>query len=226
MKRKTGCLISVLGMVFAFAAFVGLVAPAISGASRNTGSMRIGSNGRQIHLAIFGAALDAECSTDSASSQSKAPSIWPVDGQYASSTEFLKATVANEWLQGVDFTFFRGPGLDVSGVSTNPASFGAEHNAWGVVTLPATPEGGSVRQLHSKAPFLFSKNIGFGTPPGPPWEGATTADMSGLIRGAKPFGKKVGVIVTFGGSVKVLPAKLCTQENINPSGAALKVLMP
>jgi hypothetical protein len=223
MKRKTVFWVFFLGLI---AGLVGLLYPAISGASRHTGHPRIGSNGRQIHLAIFCAALDAECNTDSSSSQSNAPSIWPLDGQYESSTDFLKATVENEWLQGVDFTFFTGPGLDVSGVTTNPASFRAEHNAWGLATLPTTSEANSGRQLHNKAPFLFSKNIGFGSPPGPPWEGATTADMSGLIRGAKPFGKKVGVIVTFGGAVKLLPAKLCRQENINPSGAALKVLMP
>ena len=73
---------------------------------------------------------------------------------------------------------------------------------------------------------MKKRNIGFGSPPESPKEGHTIADMSGLRKGVKPFGDKVGVVVTFGGAVMIWPGKYISQTNFNPTGESLQFLMP
>ena len=101
------------------------------------------------------------------------------------------------------------------------AFFTGDHNAWCVVTRPATGEA-----VSDATPFLFTRNLGFGDPPGPPWEGATIADISGIIPDAEPFGGKMAVVVSFGGAVKILPREVATQAIINPGGSDLPFLSP
>jgi hypothetical protein len=223
MKRKY----LAWGIVCVVVAGLGLlIYPAVSGARLMAQTIRLGSNGRQIHLGIFDKALRSDALTHGAKAETNKPTFWPVAGQYKTSTEFFKTVVSDEWLTGLDFSFFGGPGLRAPKDPVPPEGFRDVNNAWGVVTLATKDKAEEASILHKDTPFLFTKNIGFGDPPGPPWEGATVADMSGLIPRVKPFGKRAGVIITYGGSVKVLPSKHANQANFNPQRAKLKVLMP
>jgi hypothetical protein len=177
-----------------------------------------GNNGRLIHLGIFEVSLDAEALD--------LPPFWPLEGQYKTSTEFFKVVVASNYVKGIDFAFFGGPGIKNPGSTTDPEQFTADNNAWGVV-LQSTNELSKAEDYYRKdAPFLFSKNIGFGSPPGPPQAGDTIADMSGLRKDVKPFGDELGIIITFQGHVHILPQNFVTQTNINPRGEHLKFIMP
>jgi hypothetical protein len=184
--------------------------------------MKAASNGRQVHLAVFDAALTAqEAGPDKDPSQ-----IWPVDAQYSSSTEFLKAVVSNEWLRGIDFSFFSAPSLKPMTDPTAAEGFRAEHNAWCIVTRPVDAVADWKHVSTLDAPFMFTKNIGFGSPPRPPWPGATIADMTGLIRKAEPFGGKLAAVVTYSGKVKILTKQTATQINFNPQGMKFMILSP
>jgi hypothetical protein len=214
-SKKVGCLVIFVVVIGGIAA---LVYPAITGALLMANSLEFGSKGRQLHLGLFEVSMEAEALD--------LKPFWPLEGQYATSTEFFKIVVASNYVKGIDFTFFGGPGIKNQKDTMNPVEFTADNNAWGVV-VQSTNELSNAEEYYRKdAPFLFSRNIGFGTPPGPPKEGDTIADMTGLRKDIKPFGNKVGVIVTFGGAVKILPLKVATQTNFNPKGETLKFIMP
>ena len=217
---------------------------AVSGALLAAQCLRVGNQGRQIQLCLFDQAVEEHAHADQfymnangrhgiwlaasngAGTKESSPTVWPVSGQYCTSTEFFKAAISNEWLTGIDLSMFSAPGIKAPANPISPAGFTADNNAWGVVMLETEKDTKHVSIRHKNTPLLFTRNIGFGTPPGPPWEGATIADMSGLIPNAKPFGDRVGIIVTYGGSVKILPAELVTQTNFNPQGETLEFLMP
>ncbi len=221
-RNKVGCLILLL-----VAGGVGaLLWPAISGVRLYVKSLEFGNNGKQIHIAIFDAATTAEFfGTD------KKTPVWPIEGQYETSTEFFKSAMINsikisQHIELDDFTLFGAPGVKSPKDPSDPEQFTAENNAWCVVLQPNDGLSYDDHNIPDTTPFLFSKNIGFGTPPGPPKLGDTIADMSGLIKGVKPFGDKVGVIITFGGAVYVWPETHASQTNFNPTGASLQFLVP
>ena len=212
-NKKVGCLVLFVVVVGGIAA---ILYPAISGLNTATGAMKFGNTGRCLYYGLYESSMEYEA----LNTNSAVGAVWPAEGQYISSTDFFKAVVTNDIIKGVDFTFFGGPGVKNQKDTMNSAEFTAENNAWGVVVLP----GGT--NSYKESPFLFSRNIGFGSPLGPPKAGDTIADMTGLRKGVKPFGNKVGVIVTFGGAVKILPRKVATQTNFNPKGETLKFIMP
>ncbi len=222
MKRPK--LLSVVLLILLSVMVVLLLVPVFHGfcGSHHGYCLRMGANGRQIHLALF----DRMVTSAAEENMPFGLSVWPAEGQFASSTDFFKMLVSKKWIQGVDYSFFSAPELPSMKDSMDPDQFTAMHNGWCVVMHSADDKRSWNEFVEMKSPFLFSKNIGFGDPPGPPWEGATLADMTGLIRKAKPFGDHLGVIVTYGGAVKVLPQQIATQANFNPNGARLKVLSP
>jgi len=209
-RKKVGCLVLLL------VAGVGviLVWSIMPGALFKSRAISVASCGRQIHLAVF------------AESHENSDPIWPVVGQYKTSTEFFRSLVSNNIIPGIDFSFFGAPGVSPPKDLTDPEKFTSENNAWCVVLLPNDGLSRGDHNIPATTPFLFTKNMGFGSPPGLPKTGDTIADMSGLRKGVKPFGNKLGIVVTFGGAVKIIPYDYITQENFNPTGESLQFLMP
>jgi hypothetical protein len=212
MKKKRKYLF--LGFLCLLLGGLGLfVYTAWSEAQLHAETTSVGRNGSYIWKGLYSEALEAEMYY----SKTKRPTIWPVSGQFRTSTDFFKVAMSNKWferIKGVNFSFFGATGLKTPEDPTNPALFLSENNAWGIVPLSITNEAFKVHHRHNDddTPFLFTKNIGFGTPPGPAWEGATIADMNGLLPDVKPFGKHVAIIITYGGDEKLLTAKHATRK--------------
>ncbi len=215
-RNKVGCLV----LAVVVCAFGVLLWPTCPSGLEKAKALKAGNCGRQIQLAVLDEALTAEAIGNT-------EPIWPVVGQYKTSTEFFRSLVANEIIRGIDFSFFGAPGIKHPKDPNDPEKFLAENNAWCVVVLPTNKVMEVEREAYKDAPFLFTKNFAFGSSLRLPQEGDTIADMSGLSRRLKLFGRrKVGVIVTFGGSVKILPEKFAIPEYFNPTGESLQFLSP
>ena len=196
-------LIELLVVIAIIGILAALLFPAIQGALVKAKAIKIGSNGRQIHLGVFDASMER--------SALDLPEVWPRDTEYTDATDFLKACVTNEWIKGVDCSFFSAPGIDVSSAKLDPdtgdldGTFDADANAW-CVTLDLG------ENSPANVPFIFTKN----------WDGSGTLDtVDGLKESTSsdrvPFGKRLGIIVTKGGAVKILNKKVANQENFNPT---------
>jgi hypothetical protein len=212
--RKTGCLLILAVAVGAVGLFL---YPAISWSILRAGAVKLGSNGRCIQLAIFDTSAEAEA-------LEKAP-VWPLIGQYKTSTDFFRAAITNKYVKGADFSFFGGAGIEPPEDPQDPSQFTADNNAWYVVVLPTNWYSKAAGEVPADTPFMFSRNFGFGSPPGPPKPGDTIADVSGLRKGVKPFGDKLGMVVTFGGSVKFIYKNGPLQE-FNSKGKRLQFISP
>ena len=175
-----------------------------------TSRPKLGSNGRQIHLALFDKSMEAVTWEET---------IWPKSGQYESSTEFFRAMVTNKWIQGVDFTFFGWQGLKHPADVSDPMSFKSENNAWCIVE-------GLNSNTPPDTPCVFTRNIGFGPSMSASTNGTTLDQMTGLNKNQLPLRDKVSVIVTFDGRVKILPLVYANQTNFNPNGSKLTILAP
>ena len=207
-KDKGFTLIELLVVIAIIGILAALLFPAIQGALTKAKAIKIGSNGRQIHLAIFDASMEAAALD--------MPELWPKStgtNAYTTSTQFFKDSVNNEDIKGVDGTFFSAPGLIPEANITN---FAQANNAW-CVTLDLSDS------TAASVPFIFSKNIG--TSGGSAPANSTLNAVNGLMD-IDPFGLKTCVIVTKGGAVKILPEKLFSQNNFNPSGSTLNYIVP
>ena len=217
-KSKGFTLIELLVVVAIIGILAALLFPAIQGALLKAKGMKIGSNGRQIHLGIF----DENLSLD----QLDLPLIWPVTAPDAddytpefvtacgNSTDYFKWCVTNEVIKGIDTSFFSSPGVTPE---SDFEKFDKDNNAW-CITLDLDDGSGAA------TPFIFTKNFQF--------TGATidTMDESDPLNDAKgmPFNGKVGIVITKGGRVQVLDVKFLKDLNdskklgkelFNPSGA-------
>ncbi len=230
-RRSDGfTLIELLVVVAIIGILAALLFPAIEGALTKAKALRVGNNGRQVHLGVF----DENLSLD----QLDLPLIWPVsnptteDGYTAafvqacqSSTEYLKYIYEQGIVKGIDLSFFAAPGVTPA---TDTNDFRAANNAWSV-TLDIdddTPAG---------VPFLFTKNFNFtgGTidmldETGEPLDRGTASERM-------PFKGKVGVVVTKGGRVLILQEKFLRdtensiklgKELFNPPQVQLPYLDP
>jgi hypothetical protein len=215
-SKKRGCLI-IFAVIVAVLGF--LFYPLINSALLRANSIKSGHVIRCIYMALLEESMEYEAIT----ANSAAGVIWPTAGQYKSSTEYFKTLMATNYLKGADFAFFGGPGIPIPEDMANPSKFTAENNGWGIALLPADCDS---YEKYKDAPFLFSRNVGFGSPPGPPKAGDTIADMTGLQKGVKPFGNKQCLVITYGGTVKFLHRSVATQKNFNPKGEHLQVIMP
>ena len=211
-KSKGFTLIELLVVIAIIGILAALLFPAISGALLKAKGMKIGSNGRQIHLGIF----DENLSRDVID----LPDIWPrTGGDFSSSTEFLKWVMDEEIVMGIGPSFFGAPGLVSGEVSGTNILFKAENNAW-CVTLDL------VEGSPASTPFLFTKNFNVGAT-------LDTLDTTVPLVG-DVFDAKQGVVITKGGRVQVFAAKYLTDSKdpdigkrlFNPNGAANSYLGP
>ncbi len=210
-------LIELLVVIAIIGILAALLFPAIQGALLKAKAIKIGSNGRQIHLGIFDASMEA--------SAVDLPEVWPDDGEYATSTEFLTAAVTNEWIKGVDCSFFSAPGIPVSSATYDETTgdldgtFDSEHNAWCLTE-------GLAEGTPANVPFIFTRN----------WSSSADSEAGSTLDEidqlcdpedpAVPFGKSLGIVITKGGAVKILNKKIATAANFNPTEADKSFVRP
>jgi prepilin-type N-terminal cleavage/methylation domain-containing protein len=223
-KSKGFTLIELLVVIAIIGILAALLFPAIQGALLKAKGMKIGSNGRQVHLGIF----DENLSLDILDM----PAIWPMTVTTGreqafvtacqNSTDYLWYCYEAEIVKGIDPSFFAAPGVNPS-VSTNVADFTSANNAW-CVTLDLDDSSSAA------TPFLFTKNFNLG---------ATIATLDPdnplLSTPGMPFNGKMGIVITKGGRVQVLAAKYLNgtasdadrgKKLFNPSAAKLGYLDP
>ena len=145
--------------------------------------------------------------------------IWCKISKYKTSTDFFRTMVTNGWLSVSNFSYFYWKGLKPPSGTFGPNSFCAENNDWCIVS-------GLNSNTSPDTPCLFSRNVGFGANLEPPRTGVTLDQMTGMCKSKTPLQNKNIAVITYGGTVKSLPAKYATQTNFNPTGASLPILAP
>jgi hypothetical protein len=209
MKRGSGCFF----VVAALALFVGvfLFFPAITAVRTRTQYVQLGSRMRCIFMAIYDAQLEADA-------VGSGENYFPQAGEYASSTDFLRAITTNGIIKGIDFSFYDWKSHSHHNYH-DPAEFTKKYNAWCVVE-------GLSSNTPPDTPFIFSRNFGFGPDCESPVPGMTLDMMSGLNKKEKPLGNKAGVVITKCGTVRVLNRLTANQSVFNPGSEKLKILVP
>ena len=214
-KRTAFTLIELLVVIAIIGILAAMLFPSVQGVMVKAKAARVGSNGKQIWLGLQNESLDRE-------SIDLAP-VWPMstDG-YPNSTEYFKVCISSNFLQGYDFSFFSGPGLSAA-TSTNAVDFKDENNAW-AVTLDCG------QQTLASTPFLFTRNINVGKSAavsGKLNDGSNQHELEEdpAVSYSKPFGDKVCVVVSYGGSVRSLKDRELNTQ-FNPGDASNKYLKP
>jgi prepilin-type N-terminal cleavage/methylation domain-containing protein len=199
-------LIELMVVIAIIGILAALLFPAVKSAIITAQAVATGNDGRQIWLA-----LTAE---NHERAQRGDADVWPMSGDYSTSTEFFRACMSSNWL-GDEFTFttMGAPGL-VRAKTADPNRFSAQNNAWCLV-LDLRPG------TKSETPFLFTRNL---------VGGSTVEAVNALDKTAKPFGDRIGVIITYGGAVKTVTAKDIRREGIqglfNPTEATSPFITP
>lgn len=202
-----GLCVGILSLsVFAF-----IVIPLLKGTLTKPSNPPLVRNGRYIFSDLHWGSRDAINWDDT---------LWFKIGEYQTSTDCFRAMITNGWLSsGVDFRLFGGKGLKSPDNVFDPLSFSAENNAWCIVV-------GLNSNTPPETPFLFTRNVGFGSKKEAPRTGATLDQMTGLNKNQMPLQDEACVVITYGGSVKTWPALYATQTNFNPTGSSLTILAP
>lgn len=193
-------LIELLVVIAIIGILAALLFPAITSALDKAKALRVSNNGKQIFMAVF----DENVSRTALD----LPSIWPESGSNATSTVYFQMLIDEKILQGVDFSYFAAPGLSPAS-TTNSADFTAANNAW-CITADIT------ERTAATVPFLFTRNI----------TAARTSDEPALDPEEDPFGDKFAVVITKGGSARVIPGAQFNQDTFNPTDADYPVLRP
>ena len=209
-KNETGkgfTLIELLVVVAIIGLLAALLFPAVRGAILLAQGTATGNDGKQVWMGLMIEDTDREARG--------MESVWPRSEDYANSTDFFRDCIASNWL-GNEFTFqfMGGPGLPRN-KTDDPARFDTENNAWCVV-LDLGPG------TKGETPFMFTRNL--------VGEEGTVDSIHTLDETTKPFGDRLGIVVTFGGAVKTIKARDVTREGLqayfNPTQAANPFIMP
>ena len=188
-SRAGFTLVELLVVIAIIGVLAALLFPAVKAALTKGQSIAVGNDGRQIWMALYAENMEREASGGL--------TVWPKAEDYATSSEFFKTCMEKGWL-GDKFTFayMGAPGVPKA-FTLDSAEFAADNNAWCVVLDcgPGTKE---------ETPFMFTRNL--------VGAGDTLADIDGFDRDAVPFGKNLGVVITFGGAVKLVGDKESAEE--------------
>jgi len=200
-KRKSEgfTLIELLVVIAIIGILAALLFPAIQGALTKAKALKVGNNGRQMHLGLFEASMEAAALD--------LPEVWPLSSEpWTDSTEFFKNVVTNDIVKGIDCTFFSAPGVTpIAATKDNIEDFKDINNAW-CITLDVNED------TAATVPLLFTRNI-------QPGADITSLSDPELNKNVKPFGEKLAVVITKGGAVKILPNKVFSMKTFNPTAA-------
>ena len=199
-------LVELLVVIAIIGILAGMLFPAIQGAIVKANATATGNNGNQIWKALYSDNLERDQIGDA--------TIWPnsddqtVDGEaYTTATEFFEKCAMADVFSGISASILSSSGLpsalgwtngtpDVA--TTDLLSDANKNNAWCVV-LPA-----SDADFSPETPLFFTRNF---------TGSAETLDaITSLSKGEKPFGDKVGVVITYGGAVKIISSKQANRD--------------
>ena len=207
-SRRGFTLIELLVVIAIITILAALLVPAVAKAMVKGQTIAVGNDGRQVWFGLYNENIERE--------QAGKTSVWPRSGDYATSTEFFKECMKNEWLgDKFTFSFFGAPGL-TKAKTIDPSAFSSTNNAWCVVLDSAN--------LHGESPLMFTRNMiaaGGG--------GGSLIDVKSFDAGAVPFGDAVGVVITAGGAVSIVWSDGDTddlQAEFNPLGADNAFICP
>ena len=202
-KSKGFTLIELLVVIAIIGILAALLFPAIQGALTKAKALKVGNNGRQLYIGLFNASMDLEAIDE--------PPVWPKsEDKWNSSTEFFVNVITNDIIKSIDFTFFSAPGLTPQPYTKDDLKSGKsadelkKGNAW-CITLDVDED------TPATVPLLFTRNINVGS---------YVTDLNEeepLKKAEKPFGDKLGIIVTKGGAVKVLKGSQMKLKKFNPT---------
>ena len=172
-------------------AIIGILAvmlfPSIKNGILKAQATSLGNKGKQVVMAIIQANLEREAMSYS--------TIWPKDGKsYSSSkksTDYFKWLISQDYLSGMDYTFFAGGGVSVPEPGTE---FSGINNAWNVVAELTDSE-------VETFPVLFTRNLLIETADVAAWRG-DSEDKIPMDTQAQPFGERIGVVIYKGGAMQ------------------------
>lgn len=203
-ERKGFTLIELLVVIAIIGILAALLFPAVQGAMLRAKAVKVGSDGKQIHMGLYAENVKRVEMSDR--------EVWPEDSDFATSTLFFQGCIQSNVLENFSIRDFGGPGLQAP-TGTNYSDLTEQNVAWCVTT-------GLGEGSPADTPLLFTRNF---------TGGATLDSITGLDKDSKLFKDRVGVVVTFGGSVKILQGKDIRsdpQRYFNPSRAQNKFIKP
>ena len=216
-------LVELLVVIAIIGILAGMLFPAIQGAITKANATSTGNNGSQVWKALYSDNLERDQVGDA--------TIWPEkDGEidvgvggnedlqsYPTSTEYFRICSQAGVFAGISPSILSASGIGSAtswSNETDRIEFDADYNAWCVVI----PE--SASDFSPETPLFFTKNF----------TGGTTLDtITSIEKGEKPFGNKLGVVITYGGSVRIITDKQVKkdlQKYFNPLNDDFEFLLP
>jgi prepilin-type N-terminal cleavage/methylation domain-containing protein len=203
-SKKGFTLIELLVVIAIIGILAALLFPAVNGAMIRAKAVKVGSDGKQIQMGLFSENVQRV--------ERSAPEIWPEDGLYGTSTDFFRTCIESNYLENFTIRDFGGPGLPAP-ADTNASDFQSENNAWCITV-------GLGEGSPADTPLLFTRNF---------TGGSTLDSISTMDPAEKLFKDKVGVVITFGGSVKIINGRDMRQNAqrvFNPGASQAKFIRP
>ncbi len=216
-------LVELLVVIAIIGILAGMLFPAIQGAITKANATSTGNNGSQVWKALYSDNLERDQVGDA--------TIWPEDGgeidvgtggsedlqTYDTSTEYFKLCSESGVFSGISPSILSASGLPSAtswSNETGRVEFKDQHNAWCVV-IPNTSA-----SFSPETPLFFTRNF---------TGGGTIDAIDGFAQEEKPFGDKMGVVITFGGSVRIITDKQASrdmQKYFNPLNENYEFLTP